>query len=153
MAGQSPGPLSRLLPAQDRARPDQQVAGVARVPQRQRLRVVGRVHVVFGQREPGQRSDRHSHRRRAQHPRQRHQHADRVADVPVQLETVPAYRFRAGQDAQRVAHAGDQQGRADMLEPAVVAEGHAQVSTLAGGPYFFPNAFGRSPLIFALLQI
>lgn len=53
MAGQPPGPLSGLLPAENRTGPDQQVVGVARVPQHQRLHLVGHVHVVVGQREPG----------------------------------------------------------------------------------------------------
>lgn len=140
MAGQPSGPLSGLLPAQDRTGPDQQVAGVARIPQHQRLHLVGHVHVVVGQREPGQRAGGAPRRRRcrrraqrAQHSGQRQQLAVRVHGVPVQLEEVPAQRLRPGQDPQRVAHTGDQQGRADLLEQEVVAEGNEKVSTYVLG--------------------
>jgi len=112
------------------------MARLARIPQHQRLHLVGHVHVVVGQREPRQRAGGGSgavrHRAEsgaAQHPRQRQQLAVRVADpVPVQLEEVPATRLRPGQDTERVAHAGDRQGRAHMLEQTVVAEGHEKVS-------------------------
>lgn len=108
------------------------MAGVARVPQHQRLHIDGRVHVVVRQREPGQRDGVRAVRghfaQRAQHHRQRQQLADRVAAVPVQLEAVPPARLRPGQDTQRVAHAGDRQGSAHVLEQEVFAEGHEKVS-------------------------
>lgn len=118
MVGRTSGPLSGLLSPENRTRSDQQMARLARISQHKRLHLVGHVHVVVGKREPGQRA-RHSRAagKRALHPGQRQQFAVRVADrVPVQLETVPATRFRPGQDTERVAHAGDRQGRADMLE-------------------------------------
>lgn len=100
MAGQPSGPLSGLFPPENRARPDQQVAGVAWVPEHQRLHLVGHVHVVVGQCEPGQRVGGHDGPvgQRAQHHGERRQLAVRVPGVPVQLEAMPAARFRSGQD-------------------------------------------------------
>lgn len=108
------------------------MAGVARVSQHQRLHIDGHVHVVVRQRQSGQRYGVHvvgGHvAERAQHHGQRHQLADRVAAVPVQLEAVPPSRLRPGQDTQRVAHPGDRQGGANLLEQEVLAEGHEKVS-------------------------
>jgi len=41
-----------------------------------------------------------------------------------------AARLCPGQDPECIAHTGDRQGRADLLQQEIVAEGHEKVSTI-----------------------